>query len=542
MALQGTIDTFELPDVLRLLATSRKTGCLTVDGDRGVGQIWVEDGELVGSRLDLGDHPSTGSTEITEGIFQVLRFVSGDFTFVADDDGADKVPSSSSGSANVDDTISSSSAMLDELAGINEQVPGIESWATLRPELDADGVTLGSEQWRVLASIGDGTTIAGIASAFSFGELDALRRINDLVGEGVVTISEAPAAVVAAPVDDDIETLVAETTGSETSDESAFEQDVFDAADPSEQDVFVAADDSFAVADVHEADDPLAPVADVPEADDPFAPVAVDAPAVDDPFAPVAVDAPVVDDPFAPVAVDAPVVDDPFAPAAVEVAAEEVLPEPVAGGVFGGDIFGDVNPDPVAEVAEEWAVNDSAEASAEWPAAPMTSDAVDVDAPWSTTQTSDLPPPPAPDSFIDQIGASADVETSHLPPPPALDGFGADYEPAAAAAVDGLDHSTDNAAFNTEESPALSELPAPPAPASFVSPDEDADLQEPAAGEPSETNSMARQLASLSPAAARAVAQAARADDPVERDAALAEAEAEDKSVDRSLLLRFLGK
>ncbi len=514
MALQGTIDTFELPDVLRLLATSRKTGCLTVDGDRGVGQIWVEDGELVGSRLDLGDHPSTGSTEITEGIFQVLRFVSGDFTFVADDDGADKVPSSSSGSANVDDTISSSSAMLDELAGINEQVPGIESWATLRPELDADGVTLGSEQWRVLASIGDGTTVAGIASAFSFGELDALRRINDLVGEGVVAISEAPAAVVAAPVDDDIETLVAETTGSEASDESAFEQDVFDAADPSEQDVFVAADDSFAVADVHEADDPLAPVADVPEADDPFAPVAV----------------------------DAPVVDDPFAPAAVEVAAEEVLPEPVAGGVFGGDIFGDVNPDPVAEVAEEWAVNDSAEASAEWPAAPMTSDAVDVDAPWSTAQTSDLPPPPAPDSFIDQIGASADVETSHLPPPPALDGFGADYEPAAAAAVDGLDHSTDNAAFNTEESPALSELPAPPAPASFVSPDEDADLQEPAAGEPSETNSMARQLASLSPAAARAVAQAARADDPVERDAALAEAEAEDKSVDRSLLLRFLGK
>ncbi len=490
MALQGTIDTFELPDVLRLLATSRKTGCLTVDGDRGVGQIWVEDGELVGSRLDLGDHPSTGSTEITEGIFQVLRFVSGDFTFVADDDGADKVPSSSSGSANVDDTISSSSAMLDELAGINEQVPGIESWATLRPELDADSVTLGSEQWRVLASIGDGTTIAGIASAFSFGELDALRRINDLVGEGVVTISEAPAAVVAAPVDDDIETLVAETTGSETSDDGAFEQDVFDTADT-----------SFAVADVPEADDP-----------------------------------------FAPVAVDAPVVDDPFAPAAVEVAAEEVLPEPVAGGVFGGDIFGDVNPDPVAEVAEEWAVNDSAEASAEWPAAPMTSDAVDVDAPWSTTQTSDLPPPPAPDSFIDQIGASADVETSHLPPPPALDGFGADYEPAAAAAVDGLDHSTDNAAFNTEESPALSELPAPPAPASFVSPDEDADLQEPAAGEPSETNSMARQLASLSPAAARAVAQAARADDPVERDAALAEAEAEDKSVDRSLLLRFLGK
>ena len=52
---------------------------------------------------------------------------------------------------------------------------------------------------------------------------------------------------------------------------------------------------------------------------------------------------------------------------------------------------------------------------------------------------------------------------------------------------------------------------------------------------------MARQLANLSPKAAKAVAAAARATTDAERDAALAAVEAEDDSVNRGLLLKFLG-
>ncbi|MEM8708436.1 MAG: hypothetical protein AAGE98_18365, partial [Actinomycetota bacterium] len=52
---------------------------------------------------------------------------------------------------------------------------------------------------------------------------------------------------------------------------------------------------------------------------------------------------------------------------------------------------------------------------------------------------------------------------------------------------------------------------------------------------------MARQLANLSPKAAKAVAAAAKASTEAERDAALAAVEAEDGSVNRGLLLKFLG-
>ena len=34
MALSGTLETFSLPDVLRLLSSTKKTGLLALDGDR----------------------------------------------------------------------------------------------------------------------------------------------------------------------------------------------------------------------------------------------------------------------------------------------------------------------------------------------------------------------------------------------------------------------------------------------------------------------------------------------------------------------------
>ena len=52
---------------------------------------------------------------------------------------------------------------------------------------------------------------------------------------------------------------------------------------------------------------------------------------------------------------------------------------------------------------------------------------------------------------------------------------------------------------------------------------------------------IARQLANLSPRAAKAVAAAAKATTEEEREAALSAIEAEDDTINRGLLLKFLG-
>ena len=81
MALSGTLDTFALPDVLRLLASTAKTGRLRITGDRGSGSVWVADGDVVATEL-----ASAVSYERTneEVVFGLLRFTAGSFTFEAD--------------------------------------------------------------------------------------------------------------------------------------------------------------------------------------------------------------------------------------------------------------------------------------------------------------------------------------------------------------------------------------------------------------------------------------------------------------------------
>jgi hypothetical protein len=61
-----------------------------------------------------------------------------------------------------------------------------------------------------------------------------------------------------------------------------------------------------------------------------------------------------------------------------------------------------------------------------------------------------------------------------------------------------------------------------------------------AGAEPDEADEVARQLAALSPQAARAVAAAAQASTDEEREAALAEVNDEDEPINRGLLLKFL--
>ena len=586
VALQGTIETFALPDVLRLLATSSKTGKLAVDGDRGLGAIWVADGDIVASEIDLGDHPSTGSTDVTEGLFQILRFESGEFTFTSDD-----TPASAGDPRNIESSIASSSAMLTELDQITENVPGVQSHVSLRPELSDSEVTLTSEQWKVLAAVGSGSSVASIASNFSFGELDALRRVDDLVGEGVVDVSDqatsiaatAPAATemdaLDAPVEDDLsfaapaEPEVEVVEASEdaidpfapVADEepaAAADEDPFAAvatententeAVELEESIEAELDDPFAAPETSETsetsettdvEDPFAAAADdvvddsvtgeTTSHDDPFAStVPEEQIEADDPFAAVA-----TDDPFAPAAeIDAAADDtpaesagiDPFAPAAATAA---------TGGVL-HDVFGNADAETDGDDTWEPGADEVIEsAQTEWPA-PNVAGEVDADAPWSADDVeSQLPPPPAP---LNTSDVAADEVTSQLPPPPVL----------------GADEGIDSLSTDTPELDSLAESELPPPPA-FDAPEAevagvasfpdapvvpDAPAVSAAESVTSETNDMARQLASLSPAAARAVANAAKAETPEARDAALAEVEAEDTSVDRSLLLRFLGK
>ncbi len=113
VALSGTLDTFALPDVLRLLASTEKTGRLRVSGPRGSGSLWVDGGEVVATEV-----ASTNALEPTdiEVVFGLLRFEAGTFTFEND-----AVASNASSASSMEPLLEAAEKMLAEWRSIEDQ-------------------------------------------------------------------------------------------------------------------------------------------------------------------------------------------------------------------------------------------------------------------------------------------------------------------------------------------------------------------------------------------------------------------------------------
>ena len=191
MALQGTLDTFALPDVLRLLAATKKTGRLRLTGQRGTGVVSVIDGSI--GVIDAPAAPY--ATEAIDALFELLRFEQGSFTFDAE---AEPDMDGSSGN-DVEELLSGAEALLEEWHEIESVVPSMDAWVTLRRSLAAPEVTVASAQWQTVVAVGSGATVRQMSDDLELGELPISRAVRDLLDLGLIDLEpEAPPGKVAA--------------------------------------------------------------------------------------------------------------------------------------------------------------------------------------------------------------------------------------------------------------------------------------------------------------------------------------------------------
>jgi hypothetical protein len=181
------LDTFALPDVLRLLATTRKTGRLRVNGDRGSGSLWVEEGQLAASELIV---PGATDDSLINTLFHLLRFKRGSFTF----DAGAMAPAGATPNE-IEPLLDEAETMLVEWRSIEAVVPSVDAWLTLKPELSGSMVKIDNERWRLIAAIGGGRTVGGVGEALGLDELPTLRGVKEIVELGLVAVGER------APVD-----------------------------------------------------------------------------------------------------------------------------------------------------------------------------------------------------------------------------------------------------------------------------------------------------------------------------------------------------
>jgi hypothetical protein len=192
VALQGTLDTFALPDVLRLLAATKKSGRLRITGGRGSGDVWVTGGGV--SAIEASHAPH--ATELVDALFELLRFEEGSFAFEADVAHDDSGPTSE-----VDALLDRAEDLLTEWRQISAVVPSLDAFVTLRRTLEAPTVSITQDHWTTLVAVGGGSAVRGIGDGLGLSEIAVSRAIRDLVELGVVEIEAvAPAGTAEVPI------------------------------------------------------------------------------------------------------------------------------------------------------------------------------------------------------------------------------------------------------------------------------------------------------------------------------------------------------
>ena len=192
MSLQGSLDTFALPDVLVLLASTKKSGELHVAGSRVAalghhpdteGRLWFDAGGLVGH--DVGQ-----ALEPSDAVFELLRLAQGTFSFLAG------TPSGGGPRVEVEGILGEAQARLEEWREIEAVVPSLEAWLQLCPEPPLAHVSMRGEQWRLVVAVGAGSAVGTVLGQLGLTELPGCRAVKELVEAGLVDlIAQAPSAL-----------------------------------------------------------------------------------------------------------------------------------------------------------------------------------------------------------------------------------------------------------------------------------------------------------------------------------------------------------
>ena len=179
MALQGDLSDFSLIDIIQLLDLSKKTGAVSMRGQRGQqqfdGWLYFRDGRIVGAKLD--------SLPPLEAAYTFFTFTAGPFQF--HDDVTLETP-----------TITQSNEMLimegvlrqETWASIQEQVPSLNMVPQLvtNPSSTGSEINLEADEWRVLTMVNAKNTVAQIAQRSGLGEMRTCEIIAQLLSSGLI--------------------------------------------------------------------------------------------------------------------------------------------------------------------------------------------------------------------------------------------------------------------------------------------------------------------------------------------------------------------
>jgi hypothetical protein len=193
VSLQGSLETFALPDVLVLLSSTKKDGELRVVGGRVDGRLWLEKGQMV--------HANVGGREtpFVDAIFELLRLDNGTFNFEGDSPAPHRAEPHP-----IDLVLADAQVRLSEWNDIARVVPNLDAVVDMAADAPGDEVTISRDHWQLLRKVAGGRSVHELMDALGRTEFDTCRTVKELVEAKLASIDvhaaprgkAAPAAAV----------------------------------------------------------------------------------------------------------------------------------------------------------------------------------------------------------------------------------------------------------------------------------------------------------------------------------------------------------
>jgi len=180
VALQGDIQSFALPDVLRLLAATSKSGLLEVNSAEVSGAVGLDGGQIVHGALGANS-PGQDPVEV---LYELLKLEEGAFAFDEGEQSGDEALDIEAALSAVDD-------LEAEWAEIQAVVPTMDAWVSLMFDDGEDELTLTAREWRTVVTIGSGATVGEIAQILELDHREACRSVISLGEADLIQIAES---------------------------------------------------------------------------------------------------------------------------------------------------------------------------------------------------------------------------------------------------------------------------------------------------------------------------------------------------------------
>jgi hypothetical protein len=232
--IRGTLREFSLPEIIRLVSQTRRTGVLEIKGPTGSGRVHFRDGAICGAESTLSREPlgrklvrsgvlsesqlwnalsrqdksahRLGETllaaglaapdevatalreQVEDSIVDVLRLEPTDFSWNAE------VPHEGVVMLPAENLLATLSDRMHELELIKSRIPSDDASVSMAPipPFGADEIRLTLDDWRVLVFLGARRTVRDLLHYSGSGKTHMLRSLERLVSTGLIEVTDPP--------------------------------------------------------------------------------------------------------------------------------------------------------------------------------------------------------------------------------------------------------------------------------------------------------------------------------------------------------------